>query len=228
VNAPPQKIVINAPPPAQVNAPAAYASPPAAYVPTGANIPTGRATPALGVDWVRIRVPILRLFAVPTQPEMAVVPATGFATAPSPSFVAAPQGFVAAPQNFVAAPQNFVAAPQSFVAAPANFVAQPAPQNVAMVPATNFVAQPAAFTAVPVQQPAMAQMLVTANPAPPATFAAPPAAMQGMECRLVCTPTGSQPSSQPQPNNPVDNLRNDIQSLEMMLPRQAGAPCPSR
>jgi putative membrane protein len=34
--------------------------------------PTSRALPALGIDFVRIKIPIIRLFAVPTTPEVTV------------------------------------------------------------------------------------------------------------------------------------------------------------
>jgi hypothetical protein len=66
-------------------------------------------------------------------------------------------------------------------------------------------------------------MHVLVPSAPPAGFTATP----GMECRVVCTPTGGQGAT-PQPNNgSIEALRAQLQALEALLPPQPGTGNPS-
>ncbi len=76
VQLPPQKIVVEAPPPPPAAAPAPPVAPmmaPAQFSSFSVqSVPSSRALPAVGLDWVRVPLPILRLYAVPTTPEVTV------------------------------------------------------------------------------------------------------------------------------------------------------------
>lgn len=100
VKAPPARVVVHTPPAAPVMAqgmvPQAAPALVQAAVPqqmtmiaaSVESVPTSRAIPTVGLDWIRIPFPILRIFAVPTRDEVIV-------RVPQPQFVAAPQVAVA-------------------------------------------------------------------------------------------------------------------------------------
>ncbi len=145
VKAPPQRVVVNTPAPAPAAVPAVPQAAPMMMQPAAAQVslvsatiqsaPSARAIPAIGIDWIRIPFPVLRLFAVPTVQEVSV-PITQTQLVPVQSFAGQAAFPAAVPQIPVPAPavvpQAAMAVP---VAVPGAAVAQPVASPVVAVPA---------------------------------------------------------------------------------------------
>ena len=256
VKAPAAKVVVNAPaqnayasqmPPAHMMTtcamPAQYApamvhaAAPQMAVFTGGYQPAPgtRARAAIGLDFIRIPFPILRLFAVPTTPEVAMVtPApTQIMVAPQPAALAsvAPQPSFVVPATTMTpamAQPAAVAQPVAYVpAAVTPTVAQMAAYAPTAVAPTMTAAVPTTFSAMVPAAPA-AQLTTLATPMMPAvTPTAPPA--------LAVTPTSTcPPPTRSASMQEYEQLRQQLQTLETLLNQRAaqmssqGGGCPPR
>ncbi len=186
IKLPQQQVIVEAAPqaaqPVAPMAPQVYAAPqaipPQAFTPLSAptgyvqSVPLGRARPGLTIDFVRIPIPILRLIAVPTTPEVTIP-------------VAAPQMVAFQPQ---AAPVAYAAPP---VAAPP--VAAPVAPQQAIVPVQGQAIVPVQGQAiVPVQ----GQAVVPIQAPAAVPMAAQPMVAQPMVAQpLVAAPQAAQPLS---------------------------------
>jgi hypothetical protein len=139
-----------------------YQAPAQMAVVSGQSVPAGRARPGLTIDFFRLPIPYPRLVAIPTAPEMAMVPMAApqvFAVQPQAVTPVAPmmqQALAAQPQELVAAPPQ--AAPQLYAVQPQ------AVTPVAPMMQQAFVAQPQALVAAPPQPTVYQPQAVVAAP----------------------------------------------------------------
>ncbi|MCI0457361.1 MAG: hypothetical protein L0Z62_10365 [Gemmataceae bacterium] len=197
VKVPPQKVVVQAPAQPSPVAPVAptaaapqmaapYQSPYQSLGAIAQSVPVGRARPGITLDFIRIPIPILRLIAVPTTPEITVPWAAAQAIPVAPVPQALP---VAAP----VAPTYVQALPQPVVPVQPQVVAPAQPQAQAVVPVQGHAVVPVQGQAiVPVQGQAVVPVQgqpvaapVVAQPVAPQAFPVAPQAARPLSLEEV-------------------------------------------